>query len=73
MKIKEIYIRNIGGIRDLHIKFNESMNILCGPNSIGKTTILESISTMFVFGSPIEKRNALCEKRENLMHHTPWC
>ena len=34
MKIKEIDIKGVGGIRDLHIVFNDNMNVLCGPNSI---------------------------------------
>lgn len=62
MKIKEIDIKGVGGIRDLHIKFNDSMNILCGPNSIGKTTVIESVATMFMYGTPVVKRNVSCEK-----------
>lgn len=61
MKIKEIDIKGVGGIRDLHLKFNDSMNILCGPNSIGKTTVIESVASMFTFGSSIVKRNVSCE------------
>ena len=33
------------------------MNILCGPNSIGKTTVIESVATMFMHGHPSVKRN----------------
>ncbi len=64
MKIKEIDIKGVGGIQNLHLNFNDSMNILCGPNSVGKTTVLESIATMFIFSKPIVKRNALCEYGE---------
>lgn len=64
MKIKEIDIKGVGGIQNLHLNFNDSMNILCGPNSVGKTTVLESIATMFIFSKPIVKRNALCESGE---------
>lgn len=64
MKIKEIDIKGIGGIQNLHLDFNDSMNILCGPNSVGKTTVLESIATMFIFSKPIVKRNALSEYGE---------
>lgn len=62
MKIKEIDIKGIGRIRDLHLDFNDRMNILCGPNSIGKTTVLESVATMFYNGQPTVKRNVLCDK-----------
>lgn len=57
MKIKHIDIHGVGGIRELHIDFNDRMNILCGPNSIGKTTIIESVATMFMHGNPSVKRN----------------
>lgn len=46
MKIKEIELKNIGCIRHLHLGFNENMNILCGPNSVGKTTIIESVASV---------------------------
>lgn len=62
MKIKHIDIIGIGGIRELHLDFNDSMNILCGPNSIGKTTVIESVASMFYSGSPTIKRNVACEK-----------
>lgn len=64
MKIREIDIKGVGGIQNLHLNFNDSMNILCGPNSVGKTTVLESIATMFIFSKPIVKRNVLCEYGE---------
>lgn len=57
MKIKEIDIKGVGGIRDLHIVFNDNMNVLCGPNSIGKTTVIESVASMFMYGSPCVKRH----------------
>ena len=57
MKIKEIELKNIGCIRHLHLYFNENMNILCGPNSVGKTTIIESVASMFIYGHPTVKRN----------------
>lgn len=61
MKIKDINIKGAGGIRDLHIEFNDSMNILCGPNSIGKTTVIESVASMFMYGNPTVKRHVGCE------------
>lgn len=61
MKIKEISINNVGCISDLNISFNEHVNVLCGPNGVGKTTILESIASMFMYGSPTVKRNVTSE------------
>ena len=62
MKIKDIDIKGVGGIKNLHINFNDSMNILCGPNSIGKTTVIESVATMFMYGNPSVKRHVGCEE-----------
>lgn len=59
MKFQEIRIVGVGGITDLTIQFDPSMNIICGPNGIGKTTILESIAHCFSLGgTSILKRNA---------------
>lgn len=65
MKINKISIDGVGGIRNLNINFNEGLNLICGPNGIGKTTILESIFAPFVPSMsdiPGLKRNALSEK-----------
>lgn len=61
MKIKSIDIKGVGCIRDLHLEFNDRMNILCGPNSIGKTTIIESVATMFIYGEPTVTRHVAFE------------
>ncbi|WP_046244261.1 AAA family ATPase [Hymenobacter terrenus] len=60
MYIKEISISGVGAISNLHIKFDKKMNLICGPNGIGKTTILESIAHLFLHGdSHVLKRSAL--------------
>lgn len=62
MHIKNIYIKGVGGIEELQISFNEQMNIICGPNGIGKTTILETIAHLFSNGrTNILKRNVNAE------------
>ncbi len=50
MKINNISINGVGGIEQLTIPFDPQMNIICGPNGIGKTTILESIAHCFSHG-----------------------
>ncbi len=50
MKIENIYIEGVGGVLDLSIAFHDQMNILCGPNGIGKTTVLESVAHCFSIG-----------------------
>ncbi|NNA66199.1 AAA family ATPase [Pseudomonas gessardii] len=59
MKINSVSIENVGGITSLNLTFNKSMNIVCGPNGVGKTTILECVAHAFVqHGSNLLKRKA---------------
>lgn len=61
--IREVKIDGIGGINHLELKFNEGLNLICGPNGVGKTTILESIGHMFSRGSQSKiKRNVKSEQ-----------
>lgn len=59
MKLRSILIEGVGGLRTISLPaLDEQMNILCGPNGIGKTTVLESIAHCFTQGqSHILKRN----------------
>ena len=62
MKINALEIENIGGITSLNLKLNKSMNIICGPNGVGKTTILECVAHAFIqHGSSLLKRKANSE------------
>ena len=62
MKVNTLKIEGVGGIKHLNLAFNDRMNLLCGPNGIGKTTILESIAHIFSNGSThILKRNVASE------------
>lgn len=62
MKINTLTIEGIGGIESLQLELNENMNIICGPNGIGKTTILEVIAHIFSNGQTnILKRNVNSE------------
>ena len=62
MKIKSIEINGIGGIEQIHIDFNDHMNFICGPNGIGKTTLLECVAHSFSASqSNILKRNVSAE------------
>jgi predicted ATP-binding protein involved in virulence len=63
MKIKSISINGIGGIRDLIVDFDDNMNFICGPNGIGKTTILECVAHSFsAHRTNILKRNVMTEE-----------
>jgi predicted ATP-dependent endonuclease of OLD family len=62
MKISDIQITGVGGIESVNLEFNDHMNLICGPNGIGKTTIIETIAHMFFNGSTtILKRNVNSE------------
>jgi energy-coupling factor transporter ATP-binding protein EcfA2 len=43
LRVKNISIENINGIRSLELPLHDGINIICGPNGIGKTTIVECI------------------------------
>lgn len=59
MKVKSLDIKGIGGIRELSLKFNDGLNVICGTNGIGKTTILNIIADRVSFNTNrIIKRNA---------------
>lgn len=65
MFLKRINIEGLGGIHNLSLSFNRQMNIICGPNGIGKSTILDAIAHCFAAGSTKTlKRNALAEKSQ---------
>lgn len=51
MKINELTLQAIGGIREIKLSFNPKLNIICGPNGVGKSTILDSIASLFAYGA----------------------
>ena len=62
MKIKNVEIKNVGGIKELKISFSGAMNIICGPNGIGKSTILDAIAFMFSRHATNIKKNVMSEE-----------
>lgn len=61
MYIESLTIEGIGGICHLTIPFRPGVNILCGTNGVGKTTILECISHFFIQQDATIKRNSRFE------------
>lgn len=61
MKINKLTISGIGGIRELELNFNSGFNVICGPNGIGKTTILKVIVHAFSNRSRNLKKHAAYE------------
>lgn len=62
MKIKSLSIDGIGGIQHLELSFIDGINVICGANGIGKTTILDVIADAFTNERSKLKRNALCKE-----------
>ncbi|MEA5105632.1 AAA family ATPase [Pantoea sp. S18] len=63
MKLKKIDINGVGGIKSLRVRFRDDMNIICGPNGIGKSTILLAATFPFLYGGTNRvKRNVLTER-----------
>lgn len=58
MKIEKLDISGIGGIKQLSLTFNPRLNVICGENGVGKTTILNIIADVFVYDEQVIKRNA---------------
>lgn len=62
MRINLLTVDGIGGIWHLELSFINGVNVICGANGIGKTTVLDIISDAFSSNiSSKLKRNALCE------------
>lgn len=57
MKIQRLKISGIGGIRELDLSFDPHFNAICGPNGIGKTTILKAINNAFAANTKTLRRN----------------
>ena len=47
MKLRTIYIKNFGKLKDFKLKLKPELNIICGNNESGKTTVMSFIKMMF--------------------------
>lgn len=69
MKIKEITIRNFGKFHDKKITFAPGLNVVCGGNESGKSTLHTFLVSM-LFG--MEKARGRGAKRDNYTQYEPW-
>lgn len=62
LKIERIEINGIGPIGAMTLDFDPHFNIICGPNGIGKTTILDCLAQSFAINQTSLKRSAGIDK-----------
>jgi predicted ATPase len=43
MRLTQLIIRNFRGLEDIEVAFDNRVNVIVGPNAVGKTTMLEAI------------------------------
>ncbi len=48
LRINSLNLQDIGGFREMKIKFDPKLNIICGQNGVGKTTVLDVIGALVV-------------------------
>ncbi|MDM0041510.1 AAA family ATPase [Variovorax sp. J22G21] len=59
MFVQSVKIENINGVKSLHLPLQRHMNLICGPNGIGKSTVLDSIAATFSHGAKAEIKRFL--------------
>lgn len=52
MHIQQVQIKNFRALEDIEITFDNRVNVIVGPNAVGKTTILESLRLVKAIVSP---------------------
>ena len=67
--IKEINIQSFGAINDLHLEFDNGLNVIYGENEAGKSTIIAFIKAM-LFG--FDTSNARKLVLEEKLSYKPW-
>jgi predicted ATP-dependent endonuclease of OLD family len=43
MRLRNIHIKNFRALEEINVDFDSPVNVIVGPNAIGKTTLLEAI------------------------------
>ncbi|WP_288430176.1 AAA family ATPase [uncultured Agrobacterium sp.] len=56
LRLHRLELQNVSRFASLDVNFSDQLNVICGTNGIGKTTILESIASSLVTSSMIKIR-----------------
>lgn len=57
MYIRSLYVQQFRNYREVHVQFNPSLNLICGPNAHGKTSLLEAMHYLMIGRSFRSARN----------------
>lgn len=57
MYIRSLYLQQFRNYREVHVEFSPSLNLICGPNAHGKTSLLEAIHYLMIGRSFRTARN----------------
>ncbi len=63
MYIRSLYLQNFRNYGEANVEFSPEINLICGPNALGKTTLLEAIH-YFMLG-----RSFRTNRATDLIHH----
>ena len=72
MRLTHLVIRNFRGLEDIQVEFDNRVNVIVGPNAIGKTTVLEAIrlaKALLAPRSPNEAQQTLLALRMSVPHY----
>ena len=69
MKLLEAYIENFGKLHKKKITFGEGINVICGANEAGKSTLQEFLTAM-LFG--LEPMRGRIKKEDIYRKYEPW-
>ncbi|WP_163192504.1 ATP-binding protein [Clostridium thermarum] len=68
MKIKSLYVKSFGKLKDFNLELNPGLNIIYGSNEAGKTTLQHFIKAMF-YGMNSQKKSIRENDRRRFL---PW-
>ena len=69
MVITELYIKNFGRLTEQHIYLNDGVQVICGENEFGKSTIHAFIRAM-LFG--LERGRGRAAAKDGFTRYEPW-
>ena len=69
MKLRELKLKNFGKFHDKSIQLQDGINVICGENESGKTTIHTFIKAM-LFG--LERGRGRASAKDTFSRYEPW-